>query len=308
MPVGICAALVVIVTSPKCAHTDSDVVHRINGTRGVIWPRSSSRSVETLLTLIGDLVFVGRLESCRQDTASGSEAHTLVRCRIDSVLVGFSPDSFVTFDHFRPAFAPEVLAGRPRIFGFVSRACMPSGTGCGGFFLMGADGILLSDDINDDDEKAARTDTLPLRLKDINLERLHAHGLQSLLLRGDGLAIVVLEEGPRFEPIRVPIRDAAVTMACEAAEWMVPTSAAIPRHVRLISRGLHSTSGADHFLIPVPRNFKGDTLNLDCYPRLLAVHRGQVKALGLSLERLRDWLKPAPGGGLMLVRPLPARR
>lgn len=147
------------------------------GTPGIAWPRRSAGLYAAEARSVNDLVFIGRFESSerdsmppRADRIPGSE---VIRCTIDSVLMGDSRDKIAVFSRgLGPLqFEPGRLKRGQAVLVRLTRDCSIFGRDCGDVLVIGEDGVLLSDHIRSSQAAAKRRDARPLRLEDIVARR-----------------------------------------------------------------------------------------------------------------------------------------
>lgn len=287
-------AVAILVALAAMPARSSDPISVLPGTPGVTWSRGTASWLAEFFVGVNDFVFLGRFVSWAQDTAlHGSEY--FVQCRVDSVLMGYAPDSVVTFRRLiRPSFAASALRPGARVLGRFSRRCTLEGEPCGDFMLVGEDGVLLSDHISDDQMTDKATDPRPLRVVDLPGDVLRAGGLDVRLHDAEGLAMAFLTDHQR-------LASGGLWRVVEP-HWIVGRGAQLPQFVHF-RRGenCYTEYQGNSFLLPVPLGFSGDTLFVDYCPRVLVVKSGEVLALGVKPSALDSLIRPSPTGGLELV-------
>lgn len=97
----------------------SDPINVIGNTPGVTWPRGKAADNAAWLRGGDDLIFLGQFESWSRDS-SPTEGY-VVRCRVDSVLMGYSPEPIATFKRLvKPSYASDRLAAGTRVLAWVA--------------------------------------------------------------------------------------------------------------------------------------------------------------------------------------------
>jgi hypothetical protein len=290
------SATIVLTGLVHCA-TASDPISTLADTQGVTWSRSSGRELATWWRAANDLVFLGRIESWQRDTSPWHEGH-LVRCHIDSIIMGYSPDSVVTFSRqIRPSFAAERLQSGTPVFARLSRRCTISGANCGDFMVIGDDGTLLSDHISDEQVADNQRDPAPVRVQDLPLDVLNEGDVRSLFEGCAGIACAVLTETRRLPT-------ASSVWRCSETTWVIPGDDSVPGYIRFPSKVSCYVEGPPvRYLIPVPSGVRGDTLSIDCCPRVLRVTEGFSTGLGVALPRVHEVVRRSEDGRLHLVVP-----
>jgi len=279
----------------------SDPIQYVVGTRGITWSRGSAQWLSEWLRGNEDLVFLGRFQSWSRDSLRPSEGFR-VRCKIDTVLMGYSPDSTAEFMQLeRPVFDPSVIRPGTPVLGRLARRCTTLGAPCGGFMLIGEEGVLLSDHISGDQLDERQEDSRPLRLVDLATDVLSRGGLAPVLRESEGLATAYLIQPSRTHLVSPSRTESSNTWQCVDLDWMVRARAPAPSYVQFRSLGACYTEfqGA-RFLLPIPKAFRGDTLVIEYCPRVLVVRAGEVQALGVPLDALPRMLVPLAGGGFAI--------
>jgi hypothetical protein len=249
-----------------------------------------------------DLVFLGRFESWHRDSSGGPEGN-IVRCSIDSIITGYSPDSVVAFSRLvRPSFAAERLRKGTPVLARVTRRCTTAGANCGDFMVIGEDGTLLSDYISSEQTADKGRDPRPLRLQDLPGEVLREGDIGTLLMASAGVARADLTENGLLP-------SAGGVWRCSDATWVIPGDVLLPAFVRFPRKeGCFVGGPAIRYLIPVPDGFQGDTLYVDCCPRVLRVEDGMSASLGVTLSEVKEVVRRDEDGRLRLVEPAWTRR
>lgn len=275
----------------------SDPISVLGNTQGVTWSRGGATDLALWFRGVNDLVFLGRFESWQHDTSAWHEGD-LVRCRIDSIITGYSSDSVVAFSRLtRPSFAAERLRTGTPVLARLSRRCTITGANCGDFMVIADDGSLLSDHISSEQMAEKERDPRPLRVQDIPLDVLCDGDIGAVLRASAGVACAYLTENHLLP-------SAGGVWRCSDATWVIPSADSLPTYVRFPRKESCYTDGPPvRYLIPVPGGFRGDTLFLDCCPRVLRVKGGVATALGVTLPEFREVVGRAEDGRLQLVEP-----
>lgn len=290
------ALAVLSVMAPLCflPAVASDAIVTSPGTRGVLRSRSTAGDLSRWLAGHMDLVFVGEFRSLERG---------LVRCRIVRPLRGMATDSIVAFSRLvTPSFSPERLHSGTRVLASVARQCTHDGLPCGDFFVI-ADDTLVSDYSSGSTAEALAHDRRPLRFSDLDTALISGRDIHAAVEGSDAIALAGLI-GPMVNGgRRVPT--AGGTFEVAGARWLVHGSASTPRHVTFPAiEDCYPSGGGWLYLLPVPRGFQSDTLELDVCARVLAARDGECLALGVPVDSLpRHVLRSERGLSLVWARP-----
>ncbi len=248
-----------------------------------------------------DLVFIGRFESWTPRRVAGA-GFASIRCRVDSLLSGWSPDTVVTFDRLdKPSFADTSLGPGTRVLGWITRGCGEPGALCGRFEVVTEDGVRLHDYSDSDDAQELASDPRPLRVQDLSASALRA-GDPSACFDG---ARAVAAASFAFDSL---LATGDVVLRCLDARWVDGRGAALPTWVRAPVGGDCGWQRPPvRYLLPVPRDFGGDTLEVRCCLNRLRTADGRVPAFGVSLDSLSTVLVRDTAGALRVRRGFPDR-
>jgi hypothetical protein len=202
----------------------------------------------------------------------------------------------------RPSFSTDRLRPGTRVLARLSRGCTMNGANCGDFMVIANDGTLLSDYISDDQMSEKQGDPRPLRLQDLPVDLLREGDIGELLRSAAGIASAVLIDN-RHLP------SAGGVWRCSLVTWVVASDDSLPSYVRFPRKeSCYTESEPVQYLLPVPKGFRGDTLSVDCCPRVLQVKSGEASALGVASSHLPDVVRHRADGRLELAEPSWQRR
>lgn len=264
-------------------------------TPGLSWPRGAPGEFAEWLRHSHDVVFLGRFVSWERDT-SPYEAGHLVRCAVDSVLMGDAPEREIVLSRLgRLGFSSDALRPGVRVLARVARRCTITGQGCGDVMLVSPDGLLLADHIAS--SQTTDPDGPRLRLEDVTARALAGDDVPSRLRHVRGLAWAGLGS-------KAFLTTGGATYPLLQPEWLVASADSLPGFVRLSRPDFcQPAQPIDRILLPIPAGFTGDTLVVEGCPRSLQVVESYSLGLGVDVREIPARVRNNGRGGLELLPP-----
>lgn len=295
---GILIAVGFLLTPTQRAE-GSDAMLILEDHDGVATPRAHSNKLADWFSRSCDLIVLGEIRSCVRDSAKHhlgavSFGEGLMTLRIERILRGYSPDSVVSFRQ-DTQLATRVIQPGTQILALITRRPdLPQGAH-GSFYVVDSRGALLTDRQAASNADLLRRDSRRLRLRDLPERPIRNRDIRAILRGATAVAAVRFSE-TRWSTSSVPWR-------CDSARWVFGSTDRFPTYVRFAQTYCGGYPPGDEYLIPVPQNYRGDTLFFDTCPRSLRVSAGEVTAFGVSLAELPKVLTNGTRGGVRVVEP-----